>query len=222
VRLQLDRMRQRLQHFARLEAAWRAEGWSTVAVEHRLEDAAIRLEDGFTMPVTGTVDRIDRHERTGRWRIVDYKTGDTARSPYEAHHGRKRLPPAAEARWTDLQLPLYAHLLAGRTVGTPPQTIEGPVELGYVLLPRAAARVAWEPAEWTPAHLDAALEEARRIVTEVRTGDYEPAERPPRFDRYPWIVQRPPLLLGDEGDPAALREDEQEQGETAAAGGATR
>jgi len=45
------------------------------------------------MPIRGVIDRVDRHERTGAWRIIDYKTGERGAGPLETHHGRKTLPP---------------------------------------------------------------------------------------------------------------------------------
>ena len=194
VRLQVDRMRQRLEAWAGIEAAWRAEGWRTVATEHSLEGASLAVPGQSPMPIRGTIDRIDHHRATGRWRIIDYKTGDAAKDPAVAHHGSLRIPPADAVVWKDLQLPLYRHLLEGMSIRPDLPAVTGDVAVGYVVLPRSVAEVGWRPASWEPAHLESALERAREIVREVRGGRFEPAMRTPRFDPWAWIVQRPAML----------------------------
>ena len=52
------------------------------------------------MTLHGRIDRID--QRDGQWAILDYKTGDTARTPQETHFKSNE--------WVDLQLPLYLKL----------------------------------------------------------------------------------------------------------------
>ncbi|MHC4808884.1 MAG: PD-(D/E)XK nuclease family protein [Planctomycetota bacterium] len=208
VRLQVDRMRQRLEAWARTEARWRAEGWRTVATEHPLEGAVLEVPDEAPMPIRGTVDRIDHHAGTGQWRIVDYKTGDAARDPVKAHLGTTRRRPAEEAAWSDLQLPLYRHLLEGVRVRPDLSPVDGDIEVGYVLLPRSVAEVGWRPATWDEAHHASAIERARDIVREVRGGRFEPATRTPRFDPWAWIVQRPAMLPDAGGDTDEETEDD--------------
>ena len=55
-----------------IKAAERAAGWRTVQVEW-----AFRVPLG-PLELRGKIDRIDRHP-DGRVRVIDYKTGDTAR-----------------------------------------------------------------------------------------------------------------------------------------------
>jgi ATP-dependent helicase/nuclease subunit B len=70
------------------------------------------------MAVTGSIDRIERHERDGRVRVIDYKTSDRGDPPRSAHFrsaGRddawrdawQRVADGkGELIWKDLQLPL--------------------------------------------------------------------------------------------------------------------
>jgi len=129
--------------------------------------------------VSGKIDRVDRNERTGAVRVLDYKTSDRAVAP----RGRP-LPPAAarwfgtpgaqrgagsclatfEWVWTDLQLPLYVQAVAAE--------FGNDVACGYFNLPKAtgerrlpsgttvswrrvrrhcAARRVWPPRLWQAA-----------------------------------------------------------------------
>ena len=152
--VQFESARQRLRAAAALEARERADGWSTVCVEWK-----------FALPfggieLRGKIDRIDRHT-DGRVRVLDYKTGDTAKTPFEAHLRTAR--PTDEARpewlrvvaggggrarvWTDLQLPLY-RLAALDEYGAD-------VACGYFSLPKATGDTAitlWDDlaTEWQP------------------------------------------------------------------------
>ncbi len=219
VRLQVDRMRQRLDAWARTEAQWRAEGWRTVATEHSLDGAVLEVPHEAPMPIRGTIDRIDHHPETLRWRIIDYKTGDAARDPLVAHLGTTRLREAGEAVWTDLQLPLYRHLLEGVRLRPDLPPVGGDVAVGYVLLPRSIAEVGWKAAPWGDEHQASAIERARRIVQEIRGGRFEPATRTPRSDPWAWIVQRP-AMLPDAGAGDGEESDEGDAEAGGAAGGA--
>jgi len=122
VSLQADSAKRRLRAFANCQAAWRGEGWRIVATEEALDV----VFDGTT--IHGRCDRVDVNERTGEWRVVDYKTWDTMdkASPFDAAkvavafaksrglpvctqmdaRGRER-----EVAWRSLQLPLYCAML---------------------------------------------------------------------------------------------------------------
>lgn len=136
--VQLESARQRLAKAAEIQAGLRAEGWVIERTEWKFE-----LTFGG-LPVRGKIDRIDRNERTGEVRVIDYKTSDKPVNPAKAHvRGPKladdleALPEFArflsggkEAIWTDLQLPLYREAVAaefGRAV-----------VCGYFDLPKAA------------------------------------------------------------------------------------
>jgi len=134
VAIQAEAARQRLLHAARIHVASVEEGWRMVAVEASVE---CRF-DGVTL--RGRVDRIERNERSGLVRALDYKTGEKGDPPEAAHFGtvRETTPDYARVEfggraraWRDLQLPLYRHLLAQS--GDFPEA----VTTGYFVLPRA-------------------------------------------------------------------------------------
>ena len=165
VRLQLASLGQRLAGLARLQARLRAGGWSIVSTELELAgETVLQIPGQEPMPVRGTIDRVDRHQETGDWRIIDYKTSERGRGPTEVHHGRTTLPPPGEAQWLDLQLPLYHHF-------APRLGITGTVELAYIVLPKTSADIL--PARWTSGHLQAALQVARGVVRDIRAGRFD-------------------------------------------------
>ena len=57
--------------------------------------------------------------------------------------------------------------------------IDGPVGLGYVLLPKSTANVGMSPAEWTDADLAAADATACEVVRKVRDQQFWPPTDPP-------------------------------------------
>lgn len=133
VMIQCESARQRLSWWAEIEAEERAKGWQIVAAETRLspEGDPWKLGD---MIVSGVVDRVERHPQLGI-RLIDFKTYSPStaqkgeRKSVEDYHLNKikrtedasLLAPWAlthngkgeEARWADLQLPLY-HLAMQR------------------------------------------------------------------------------------------------------------
>lgn len=171
--------RERLSAFARVQAAWAADGWQVV---HSELSFAMRPRDehGRAAPVIGKsglylqgrIDRVDVHPERG-YAALDYKTSLKPNDPETEH----RKP---QGRWVDLQLPLYAVLL--RSVGiTVPAT-----NLGYFALPSNPADTAVLLAsDWNDAFLGEAEAEAERIAAEVAAGqfirdpDYEPGADDP-------------------------------------------
>lgn len=175
VALQLEGLKQRLRHAAETEAAERAEGWRILHAEWSpeqpvlIEGAALRLK----------IDRVDRHEGSGRIRVLDYKTSDKARAPLDAHAAKIRrvaegsewkvfaAPDGVMRQWSDLQLPLYAAAL--RAHGLEPQ------EAGYFTLPKSVqdTRVLlWE--DFGAAWIESALECAAEAVRRMREGIFWP------------------------------------------------
>lgn len=174
VTLQVEHLRLRLRHFAVWQAARAREGWVIAHAEGGEEEASVGaasrlttaelMVDAVPFTIQGRIDRVDHHPQTGRWAILDYKTGDRARVPEETHRRRS-------GEWKDLQLPLYRHLAA---------SLEGPdgrvlppgaePELGYVLLPRELDRVGEALASWTAADLREADEAAHDVVRWLREG----------------------------------------------------
>ncbi len=120
VQLQLEQLALRLRVFADRQAARRGQGWRIHAVEWKPTDGGVPLVvDGEAIQLRGKIDRIDRHETSGEWAIWDYKTGDKANKPLNAHRRQ-------DGSWRDLQLPLYCLLV--------PELLDDaqPTELGYI------------------------------------------------------------------------------------------
>ncbi|MHC5113236.1 MAG: PD-(D/E)XK nuclease family protein [Planctomycetota bacterium] len=187
VSIQAARLRLRLEAFAQRQAAHRAEGWEVREAEYMLPGSA-RLELGngeAPIRITGKIDRIDH--RDGEWLIIDYKTGDNAAKPDEAHR-------AKDGTWTDLQLPLYGHL-------APEHGFAGPTTLAYFSLPREPANTALHDASWTDEEREEAVEIARRVVRDIRAGNFDmTSDYPGNYhDDFQYICQTTVFGAG-EGD----------------------
>ena len=170
--VQVESARQRLAKAAEVQARERAEGWVIIAGEKKIEIEC----DGIV--VGGRIDRIERHEKTGQVRVLDYKTSDTAVLPREAHLrslGSDENPPGwariilegRERVWTDLQLPLYRHALAAEF---------GPdVTFAYFNLPKAASETglqAW--GDFSLELQESAMRCARGICASITAGIFWP------------------------------------------------
>lgn len=172
--VQLESARQRLAWAAEVQAKTRAEGWVIQHVEHPFEIEIRGLR------VTGKIDRIDRHVPSGAWRVLDYKTSNTAVSPEEAHWRAPRrttetAPDFArfilngrEKVWTDLQLPLYRRAVVTLVSGAP-------LDCGYFNLPKASSEVSirrWE--DFTRELENAAWGCAEGIAVAIQAGEFWP------------------------------------------------
>ena len=127
LRVQQEGLCARLRQFARIQAAERGAGW-------RIRHGELRFEEDRTLqlaglPIIGRLDRVDVHEETGQWRILDYKTSAKRKSARSTHLDSG--PGAREmVQWRDLQLPLYRALAEFLWPGEPL-----PPRVGYFLLP---------------------------------------------------------------------------------------
>lgn len=155
--IQREAARQRLAHWARIEAFERAAGWEILEVETPFgkeeENSALPSFQIDGMPVTGRIDRIERHPREGL-RLFDFKTispmEDGRLKTVDRYH---RVPVKRSedvdsfpdwslcqeengkaAHWIDLQIPLYCLAMAARFPG---ETISA----GYVTLGKTEAEV---------------------------------------------------------------------------------
>jgi inactivated superfamily I helicase len=173
VQVQIELLKLRLKAFAEQQARRRAEGWRIVHVEQEFGE-----RDGNERPakfpvggqpalLAGRVDRIDRHETTGVWAVLDYKSSEKAEDPAKTH--------CKGDDWVDLQLPLYRHLVRELNV-------TGEVKLGYIQLPKDTTKTAFKLADWTEDDLRRADETAREVVRRIRDGVFwPPAAQPPAF-----------------------------------------
>ncbi len=165
VQLQIEQLRQRLNALALRQAQWRSEGWriDPAHIEQDMKAEIVVDHEPFT--ITGRIDRIDIHDTLG-YRILDYKTSDTGRTPQQTH--RKR------SQWQDLQLPLYLDLAAA-------QGITGSITLGYINLPKKVSDVDLKPAEWDEAELAEAQQVRDDVIRSVRAGRFWPPNEPPSY-----------------------------------------
>jgi len=186
LQVQLESARARLRAAAAVEAAERAEGWRIEACE---EPWSLTFD---RMLINGRIDRIDRHEATGAYRLIDYKTSDSGRPPEEAHWTRYRgtekhvLPESVFTmdgkpwRWLDLQLPLY--LLAMR------EKFGSNVAAGYFVLPKTKESTAirlWT--QLTPEHLVHAEATAQAIGRAVANGRFWPPAEDAYADDFDYL-----------------------------------
>lgn len=150
------------QHLATLEQGWR-NVWREEAVAFPLA-----LDDGSTVQIRVRLDRVDFHDDTGQWRIIDYKSHSTP--PNGTHWGTLCVdddpPPFADLlpdwvfettcttkttgeehsslhHWKDVQLPLYAEAL--RALCAARGAVYAWPELGYYNIPRGQATAKFNP-----------------------------------------------------------------------------
>lgn len=160
VELQIEQLRRRLGAFANVQAELADIGWEIRFVEHSAQesDPPFDLGDGRFVHLRGRIDRIDFHPHYG-WRILDYKSNAKGEKPEKVHRNSKG--------WIDLQLPLYRHL--ARPLG-----VEGPTQLGFLLLPEDSAWTRVELADWNDEELSEADELARQVARGILDQQFWP------------------------------------------------
>lgn len=164
VSVQLQMVQNRLTAFAHWQAKTASEGWRIQHSEKALRYESFEDSRGRNVVLAGRVDRIDQHHKTGRWRVLDYKSSERA-DPPEATHVKKK-------EWVDLQLPLYRLLV--RSLG-----VYDDLELGYVHLPGDLTKVGASIAKWTAGDLASAEETAKQIaahILDLRIDRVEPGQ----------------------------------------------
>lgn len=193
VNVQIEQLRLRLGAFAQWQAKWAAQGWRIAHAEAVIDDGRAPLVvDGEPMFLRARIDRVDVNEFTGKSVIFDYKTSDRGKTPEQTHRSK--------GQWVDLQLPLYRRLAAALD-------LEGPVDLGYIVLPKSLDDVGEHLASWTDAELAAADERAAEVVRGIRSQLFWPPESPPpafseMFGGICQDAQFGGLTQGDEEDDA--------------------
>jgi len=195
IRMQLRSARARLEALARVEARERAAGWTIEATE-RTFSAASRLEPaggGASIAVRGTCDRLERRDDADgpRYRVLDLKTGDSAKEPKKAHWAGR----SGSERWVDLQLPLYRHFLA-EELGVDPSRIS----TGYVQLPAVPAEVQVAIADFDEADYASALAQAREVVRQLRNDEFPASRGSGRDDDPLRFILHVPVFSGGGGD----------------------
>ena len=179
----LESARERLSALARLQAQLAAEGWEIAHTETK-HTATVH-----GLVISGRIDRVDRHIKTGALRILDYKTSDSAKPAAEAHLAapRDETPEFARVtvggkarRWINLQLPLYRLLFSAA------QPLDGAaMELGYINIPKAVTETAvslWP--EFTDDLYQSAMRCAESIVDAIREGRFWPPSPRPQYDDF--------------------------------------
>jgi RecB family exonuclease len=185
IQVQVEQLRTRLMAFAQWQAGWAGQGWRIECVEQEPEDGAAAIPvDGEPMFLRGRIDRIDVNEWTGERAVFDYKSSNNPDGPEKTHQSK--------GEWIDLQLPLYRHLAAG--LG-----IDGPVRLGYIVLPKDPKQVQGILATWTEDDLREADRKAEDVVRGIRAEAFWPPTMPPPpwFDEFAAICQDGQLIAAD-------------------------
>lgn len=164
VRLQVEKLRKRLEAFALWQAEQVRRGWTIHAVE--FVPAARELAG---LLVHGRIDRIDFHPGRKEWRLIDYKTGDGGKPPKQVHRRRDQ--------WRDLQLPLYRWLTEELWApgGQPPK-------LGYVSLDKRVQGERWLELELSDLDYEAALECARSVAAAIARREFQGVAARAPFD----------------------------------------
>ena len=193
LQLQRETARERLANFAPHQAQLVRDGW----VIHEVEEWLPKEAKIGTMKVRGRYDRLDFHAATGKYRLIDYKSFDTARNPEREHVkelnvNAPRMPgidfvlpkqlknelKQQDMGWTDLQLPAYHHLLT--TLRPEIQSLE----LAYICITAAATPDAvqvWENYGKVATHAVKALEEIVRRIQSGENQHFQPPEKEPAY-----------------------------------------
>ncbi len=200
ISIQFETLLQNLRYAAETEAAQRQDGWQIYQAEWVFGAA----DDEHPLLIEGArlrckIDRVDRHEKSGHLRVLDFKTSDKARSPIEAH--AEKIGPRRKLAetdlwktfqhtdsqtylWRDLQLPLYAAALRLRGLRAD--------AAGYFALPKSVQETGvqwWE--DFGDAWIDRALDCAAEIVRRQRAGNFWPPAAKA------WTQDYEELFLGD-------------------------
>jgi hypothetical protein len=193
VELQILIARERLEHFSHWQAARREEGWEILHAEWHPPANSVSLDipGQSPMPLKGRIDRIEinRSGPVPRYAIVDYKSGDTPRAPDHPHkRGHKivdftpyqDLCPdgslASPPPWSDLQLPLYRHLVASIIPAGATLT------LGLLHLPRDPREIGCKEFLTNAEVFASADAAARWVVRSIRARHFEGSGESPPLD----------------------------------------
>jgi len=170
VDVQVVQLHERLEAFARWHVAAVSEGWRIAFTEESIGEGQVVLDTpAGTLSVIGRIDRIDQHQETGQWRVIDYKTGNEAKPPEKVHRsGTKN-----DRKWINLQLPLYRRLVKDAL------EVDGDVELGFLVLPSTLDDTRFLAAEWSDEELADADSTIARVAESIVRGEFDKFTEPP-------------------------------------------
>lgn len=195
--VQLDAAKQRLSAAARIFAAERRQGWHVEGKPEWSINENMDLRIG-ELRIHGTIDRIERNEKSGALRVIDFKTSARAAKTEKAHlagFGRFEDPDAfpdwmqtvnsegKACRWTNLQVPVY--IIALRRHFGEHSDITG----GYFNLPRAIGDVGidlWE--DFGESQLRSATACAEGVASSIKNGVFWPPNAKPKWDDFSDIL----------------------------------
>lgn len=204
--IQMEQAKMRLREFAKHQAEHTRQGWQMRYIEHKVEKGQgiqWQLTNGV-MEIHGRIDRIDFHEETGEWAVLDYKTGNSADEPRKNHLKK-------DGTWKDWQLPLYGQLIS--TLGIEDLSR---VKFGYILLPKNSQQTQFVYADFTLAEHASAITSAKEIAGQVLNGNFWPPSHQVNleWDDCVWITQRTvmrpwvaELEKGIDGTPASVAKE---------------
>lgn len=202
IRIQTEALRQRLKWTASIQAEQREMGWKIIDVEF-----PVKIPFGDLM-ISAQIDRIDRHEKTGALRVVDYKTGkvdsvkqahikkENTRNERPAHLAADECPifftlPGKKQperyRWADLQLPLYS-----QAVMQSHQTLSYPAYFHIGAIEKDVCISEWT--DFTQEDLDSAMTSARWIVNQIQAGVFWPPAEKTAYDDFEVLTCGKPLI----------------------------
>jgi hypothetical protein len=198
VSVQLDMLRKRLETFARWQVQWAAAGWRIVAVER--EARSVLATSAGPVAIRGRIDRLDA--RGDELCVLDYKTGERTASVEQAHRERA----GERRRWIDLQLPLYQRFARELLAS---EGLRGPIQSGYLRLPRKLGDTGEDLATWSAEELAEAEIEAVRVAEAIRAERFWPPnpDYPLAHDDFAALCQRRNVLLSSDDDGDAEAED---------------
>lgn len=181
VTLQIQQAERRLRFVAAEQALRIASGWKI----HRTE-AAVSIRDAIKVGdrmigLSGRLDRIDQHEDSGQWAILDYKTH--GHKPEKKH--LKKIPDTDRYRWVDLQLPLYRLMIPQLGIETPADQ----VQLGYFNVSDKPEETKINIAKFSEELMTEAQELIEQCARRILNCDFAPSSEPVQYDDYSMILQ---------------------------------
>lgn len=165
-RMQLISMRQRFRALAEVQAERAAAGWLVWGEPERKFKFEI---DG--MPVVGSIDRIDRDEKSGRYCLIDYKTRDKCEIGItKASHLRER--KGMEREWVGLQMPVYMWAVR--------EELGADGECALFVSPLETSKTAVDVWQITQDELVSARAKMSEIIAAIRSGRFV-SDKAPKY-----------------------------------------